>query len=148
MERYLEGEGHAINGNRKQGDCLQRIFILETKVRGKPQVHVMACVGFQYEKGNKVISFNQNEECDAKWGTGTVNIDVLMDTKSKCVHFGLFPPPFPGEESKRDTNFVLGASAAVLKVHFAETQGYKCRKTSKFYTKRFNDIQGGLKKNV
>lgn len=42
------------------------------------------------KKGNKVISFFQNEEYDAKWETGTVNIDVLMDTKSKCAHFGLF----------------------------------------------------------
>lgn len=66
---------------RKQGDCLQHISILETKVRGKSQVHIMVFVGFQFEKVDKVIYFIQNEKYDAKWGTGNINIGALMDTK-------------------------------------------------------------------
>ncbi len=66
---------------RKQGDCLQHISILETKVRGKSQVHIMVCVGFQYEKIDKVIYFIQNKEYDAKWVTANINIDMLMNTK-------------------------------------------------------------------
>ena len=66
---------------RKQVDCLQHISILETKVRGKSQVHIMVCVGFQYEKIDKVIYFIQNKEYDAKWVTANINIDMLMNTK-------------------------------------------------------------------
>ena len=72
---------------RRQGDCLQHISILETKVRGMSQVHIMVCVGFQYEKVDKVISFIQNKKYEAKWGTANINIDTLMDSK---VSYGFY----------------------------------------------------------
>ena len=52
-----------------------------SKVGGTSQIHIMVCVGFKYEKVDKVISFIQNQKYEAKWGTANINIDALMDTK-------------------------------------------------------------------
>jgi hypothetical protein len=67
--------------SRKVGECLQHISILETKLKGKAEVHISVCVGFTYEKINKVISFIQNEKYDKKWATANINIASLMESR-------------------------------------------------------------------
>ncbi len=67
---------------RKQEDCLQHISVLETKVRGESRVYISICVGFTYEKIDRVISFIQNEEYDNRWATANINITSLMNAKT------------------------------------------------------------------
>lgn len=63
---------------RSVGECQQHISILETKQKGKEEVHISICVGFTYEKINKIISFLQNEKYDKKWATANINISALI----------------------------------------------------------------------
>lgn len=96
---------------RKQGDCLQHISILETKARGVPKVHIMVCVGFQYEQIEKVISFIQNKEYETKWATANINIDALMNSK---VPYGFYV-----NESTQLESIVLDIFQAIKKYAFS-----------------------------
>lgn len=67
--------------NRLIGECLQNITIVETKTRGKSEVHICICVGFSYEKVNRLISFIQNKKYDKKWATAGNNLGALIRPK-------------------------------------------------------------------
>lgn len=67
--------------SRAVGDCIQHIAILETKLKGKAEFYISICVGFTYEKINRLISFIQNEKYDKKWATANINIASLLDSK-------------------------------------------------------------------
>lgn len=64
---------------RNQEECLQHITILETKIKGEDKVYINICVGFKYEKINRLISIIQNEKYDNRWATANINMSSLMN---------------------------------------------------------------------
>ncbi|MCM1253314.1 MAG: hypothetical protein NC321_10875 [Clostridium sp.] len=67
---------------RKQGDCLQKLTITETKIRGEPTIYINIHVAFSYEKINRVIYFIRNEEYDASWSTASTNVCSLIKDRN------------------------------------------------------------------
>ena len=65
---------------RTVNDCVQHISVLETKVRGKNEVHISVSVGFTYEIVNKTISFLQCGQYDNKWATANINLSTLINS--------------------------------------------------------------------
>jgi hypothetical protein len=65
----------------KVGDCIQHISVLETKMKGRNETHIIILVGFSYEKVNRVISFIQSQKYDKRWATANLNLAALVNPK-------------------------------------------------------------------
>ncbi len=65
---------------RKQGDCLQHIWILDTKVKGEEKVHIYISIGFKYEQVDKLVDYLRMQKYDKKYPTADINVNALMNT--------------------------------------------------------------------
>lgn len=63
---------------RNKKDCIQHIAILQTKIKGRNEVHIDISIGFTYEKINKVISFIKDEKFDKRWPTAAINMGGII----------------------------------------------------------------------
>jgi hypothetical protein len=62
---------------RRDGQCIQHINIVDTKIRGQQSINIRISVGITYVEVNKKVAELRLKEYDSKWATGGIDLGSL-----------------------------------------------------------------------
>jgi len=109
-------------------ESIQHISILDTKVKGKNEVHIYISVGFTYDLVNKAISFIRDVNYDKKWATANINLSSLINN-NRIYDFYI--------NEKTDIEYVVTDIIQNIKEYAFEFWD-SCNNMEKFYNKLLN----------